>query len=174
MTSLGREVFGGGGITPDIFIPLDSTENNRALAELVWSGTLRDAAFDWVDANRIRLDKMSSSVELGSSALWNDDTGGGLAQITNASKEQNNFTPRWNSEEEERIMERFLAQVSRNIFGESAYYLVLSEGDEFIDRAIYELLERSRFQLRDGRLYLLPANADTLISESFNLTPHGF
>jgi carboxyl-terminal processing protease len=174
MTSLGREVFGGGGITPDIFIPLDSTENNRALAELVWSGTLRDAAFDWVDANRITLDKMSSSVELGSSALWNDDTGGGLAQITNASKEQNNFTPRWNSEEEERIMERFLAQVSRNIFGESAYYLVLSEGDEFIDRAIYELLERSRFQLRDGRLYLLPANADTLISESFNLTPHGF
>jgi len=173
-TSLGREVFGGGGITPDIFIPLDSTENNRALAELVWSGALRDAAFEWVDVNRIRLDKMSSSVELGSSDLWNHPTLGGLARIASASKEQNLETPKWNFEEEERIMKRFLAQVSRNMFGEAAYYLVLSEGDQFIDRAIYELLERSRFQLRDGRLYLLPANADTLISESFNLTPHGF
>lgn len=173
-TILGREVFGGGGITPDIFIPLDSTENNRALAELVWSGALRDAAFEWVDVNRTRLDNMSSSIELGSSDLWHHVTDGGLAQISAASKNQNLQTPRWNSEEEERIMKRFLAQVSRNMFGESAYYLVLSEGDEFIDRAIYELLERSRFQLRDGRLYLLPANADTLISESFNLTPHGF
>jgi carboxyl-terminal processing protease len=173
-TILGREVFGGGGITPDIFIPLDSTDNNRALAELLSTGAHRDAAFEWVDVNRTRLENMSSSIELGSSDFWHHVTDGGLAQISAASKNQNLQTPRWNSEEEERIMKRFLAQVSRNMFGESAYYLVLSEGDEFIDRAIYELLERSRFQLRDGRLYLLPANADTLISESFNLTPHGF
>ena len=46
--------------------PLDTTESSRHLAELVWSGKLRDGAFKWVDRNRDALDGMSSYVELGS------------------------------------------------------------------------------------------------------------
>ena len=58
------------------------------------------------------------------------------------------------------IEQRFLAQVSRNLFGESEYYKINSEGDEYIESAIYELLEGHWFGLQEGRLYLLPSNTE--------------
>ena len=63
-TLLGRTVYGGGGITPDVFIPLDTNLVSRALAELIWSGSLRDAAFNWVDANRDELEYLNGYEEL--------------------------------------------------------------------------------------------------------------
>jgi carboxyl-terminal processing protease len=174
LTTLGRSVYGGGGISPDIFVPMDSSSANRALAELVWTGSLREGAFTWVDDNREVLSEMSSYIELGASELWKHPVDGGLAQMMKASKYMMGYWPSWTLEEESIIQERFLAQVSRNLFGEEEYYRVLADGDEFIDRALYELLEADRFRLREGRLYLLPAEADSLISHSFNIVPNGF
>jgi carboxyl-terminal processing protease len=173
-TTLGRSVYGGGGITPDIFVPLDSSSSYRALSELVWTGALRDGAFTWVDENRSNLAEMSSFVELGSSKLWSDPVSGGLAQMMRAYKSQSGYWPSWSLEEESIIELRFLAQVSRNLFGEEVYYKVIADGDPFIERALYELLESDWFRLRDRRLYLLPAEADSLISHPFNIVPNGF
>ena len=173
-TVLGRTVYGGGGITPDVFIPLDTTESSRDLAELIWSGKLRDGAFKWVDRNRDALDGMSSYVELGSSSLWNHPVYGGLAEIERAYNELMGYEPNWDGDEKERILKRFLAQVARNVLDEQEYYKVMAEGDEFLERALYELLVADRFHVKDGRLYLFPAEADTIISQSFNLSPNGF
>jgi carboxyl-terminal processing protease len=163
-TSLGRKVYGGGGITPDIFIPLDSSQTNRALAELVWTGALRDAAFTWVDLHRNEdlEDKLSET-----SSIWTDKNTGGMAAIKIATENQGTIWPKKSTEEGreeiERIMIRFFAQVVRNVKGENAYYKVRTAGDEFIERALYELLEDGRFGTREGRVYLLPI--DPVIKE---------
>ena len=60
-------------------------------------------------------------------------------------------------------MIRFFAQVVRNVKGENAYYKVRTAGDEFIERALYELLEDGRFGTREGIVYLLPI--DTVITD---------
>ena len=163
-TSLGRKVYGGGGITPDIFIPLDSAQTNRALAELVWTGALRDAAFTWVDLHRDEdLEENLSET----SSIWTDNKTGGMAAIKIAAENQGTIWPKKSSEEGreeiERIMIRFFAQVVRNVKGENAYYKVRTAGDEFIERALYELLEDGRFGTREGRVYLLPI--DTVITD---------
>ena len=151
-TLFGREVFGGGGITPDVFIPLDSTSGYRALAELVWTGVLRDAAFKWVDAHR-------GEVVSRTSDNWLDSQTGGMASIKSVAEEQGTVWPQKSSEEGrlqiERIMNRFYAQVARNLYGDNAYYQVLIHGDEFTSRALYELLQNDRFKVRDGGVYLL-------------------
>ena len=163
-TSLGRKVYGGGGITPDIFIPLDSSQTNRALAELVWTGALRDAAFTWVDLHRNEdlEDKLSET-----SSIWTDKNTGGMAAIKIATENQGTIWPKKSTEEGreeiERIMIRFFAQVVRNVKGENAYYKVRTAGDEFIERALYELLEDGRFGTREGIVYLLPI--DTVITD---------
>jgi carboxyl-terminal processing protease len=168
-TLLGRKVYGGGGITPDIFIPLDSSQTNRALAELVWTGALRDAAFTWVDCHRDgNLEENLSET----SPSWTDKNTGGMATIKNAAIRQGTVWPKKLSEEGreeiERIMIRFFAQVVRNVNGENAYYKVRTAGDEFVDRALYELLKEGRFGTREGRVYLL-LNDSAITDQTLNM-----
>ncbi len=54
-TSLGREVYGGGGITPDIFIPEDTTNYTSYYKEAVMSGLILQFAFNYTDENRPQL-----------------------------------------------------------------------------------------------------------------------
>ena len=168
-TSLGRKVYGGGGITPDIFIPLDSSQTNRALAELVWTGALRDAAFTWVDLHRDEDLKENLSE---TSSIWTDNKIGGMAAIKIAAENQGTIWPKKSSEEGreeiERIMIRFFAQVVRNVKGENAYYKVRTAGDEFIERALYELLEEGMFSTREGRVYLL-LNDSAITDQTLNM-----
>lgn len=57
-TAKGRKVYGGGGIYPDIFIPLDSTKNTWFIAELYYKGAFQSFAFDFVRDKRTRWDNM--------------------------------------------------------------------------------------------------------------------
>jgi carboxyl-terminal processing protease len=51
-TRKGRIVYGGGGIYPDFFVPLDSTGRTFYLTELQWSGAFSAFAFDFVKDKR--------------------------------------------------------------------------------------------------------------------------
>jgi len=48
----GRTVYGGGGITPDVFVPYDTTESSFYLTELIMSGAFQSFAFDFVSNKR--------------------------------------------------------------------------------------------------------------------------
>jgi carboxyl-terminal processing protease len=168
-TLLGRKVYGGGGITPDVFIPLDSAQSNRALSELVWTGALRDASFTWVDLHRAEnLENNLSET----SSIWTNSTTGGLSTIKKVAERQGTVWPDKSSEEGreeiERIMIRFFAQVVRNVKGENAYHKVRTSGDDFVERALYELLEDDRFGTREGRVYLL-LNDSMITDQTLNM-----
>ena len=53
-------MYGGGGIMPDIFVPIDTSENSLFLMELSQSGLINQFAFDYVDRNRDLLKKYKS------------------------------------------------------------------------------------------------------------------
>ncbi len=50
-----RKVYGGGGILPDIFIPLDTSENSEFLRDLLSNGLFFQFINEYVDANRDQL-----------------------------------------------------------------------------------------------------------------------
>ncbi len=52
---LGRTIYGGGGIIPDVFVPSDTAGINRFLVKVVGSGHLTEYATDYGDKNRRRL-----------------------------------------------------------------------------------------------------------------------
>ncbi|MBR1498756.1 MAG: S41 family peptidase [Bacteroidaceae bacterium] len=54
-TSLGRIVYGGGGITPDIFVPEDTTAITSYYREAVFTGLIHQFAFAYADENRAKL-----------------------------------------------------------------------------------------------------------------------
>ena len=49
---LAREVYGGGGIIPDIFVPLDTTYNSNTFSKILRKGLCSKYALEQVDANR--------------------------------------------------------------------------------------------------------------------------
>lgn len=63
-TSNGRTVYGGGGITPDIFIPEDTTAVTSYYREAVYTGLIRQFAFNYTDENRERLNKLETVNEV--------------------------------------------------------------------------------------------------------------
>ena len=56
-TSKGRVVYGGGGIMPDFFIPIDTIDASTYLSDLFQLGLVNQFAFEYVDQNRDKLKK---------------------------------------------------------------------------------------------------------------------
>ena len=59
-TNLGRVVYGGGGIMPDIFIPQDTSSLTSYYKEAAYTGLIRQFAFAYTDENRARLKALPS------------------------------------------------------------------------------------------------------------------
>ena len=49
---LGRTVYGGGGILPDVFVPYDTSRYNRYLMKVVGGGALSEYTYDYIDKHR--------------------------------------------------------------------------------------------------------------------------
>lgn len=54
-TASGRKVFGGGGIMPDIFIPIDSTYRNTYVYEMMSRNLIRQFAVQYISQNKQKL-----------------------------------------------------------------------------------------------------------------------
>lgn len=63
-TRLGRPVYGGGGITPDIFVPEDTTAMTSYYKEAVINGHVREFTFDYSDDNRENLNKFTKTTDM--------------------------------------------------------------------------------------------------------------
>ena len=53
----GRTVYGGGGIMPDVYVPLDTTRYTRLHRELAAKSCINTTTLKWIDLNRKRLVK---------------------------------------------------------------------------------------------------------------------
>ena len=148
-TPAGKVVHGAGGITPDVFVALDTIRWSGYLSDLSWTGTLRDAAFAYVDANRAAAESQAQSAGEGleSDAL--------LAFLIEYAEAEGISPPdAWTDEERSELSDRMAAQVIRNVAGEDAYYTFLSRSDEAVDEATHWLENKSRMAIVDGRLTL--------------------
>ena len=149
VTPAGKVVHGAGGITPDVFVALDTVRWSGYLSDLSWTGTLRDAAFAYVDANRAEAERQAQSAGEGleSDAL--------LAFLIEYAEGEGISPPaEWTEAERSELSDRMAAQVIRNVAGEQAYYTFLTQGDDAIERAAYWLENKSRMGIVDGRLTL--------------------
>ncbi len=61
---LGRTVYGGGGIRPDIFIPEDTTSVTSYYKEALYTGLIRQFAFNYTDQHRQKLITFHTAAQL--------------------------------------------------------------------------------------------------------------
>lgn len=63
-TGIGRVVYGGGGITPDIFVPEDTTDYTSYLKQAVMSGLVLQFVYTYTDDNRLKLNNFKEMMQL--------------------------------------------------------------------------------------------------------------
>lgn len=63
-TSIGRVVYGGGGITPDIFVPEDTLGITSYYKEAAMSGLILQFAFTYTDDNRLKLNNFKEMKQM--------------------------------------------------------------------------------------------------------------
>ena len=53
---MNRTVYGGGGILPDVFVPIDTSMNSAYFTDLLRKGLFNRAVLEFVDADRKSLE----------------------------------------------------------------------------------------------------------------------
>lgn len=131
-TANGREVYGGGGIMPDIFVARDTTGESSYYNQVINSGALYQYVFDYTDKHREHLSQAQDAQEivqmLNEQALLND--------FVNYAKKKG-ILPRQRYIQISRkpIVNLLQALIARNILGEEAYFQLVLRNDPTLDKA---------------------------------------
>ena len=139
-----RTVYGGGGILPDIFVPIDTSSNSESFMKLLRKGLLSEYALSYVDNNRTSLEKRYPTED------------GYVANHKFLAKEIKDLRT-WCADEGLEITEedwaisgdamliRLRAFMGRNLFESRTFYRIIGDLNESLQEAI-QVLHDGRFE----------------------------
>ena len=130
-----RTVYGGGGIMPDIFVPLDTTRINQYYRNVTAKNVVFNTSFKYVERNRRSLTRryrtfqdFNRAFEVGPDVL--------KAFLDKAKEDKVEY----NEEQYQHCLPIFKTQlkatIARLLWGMNAYYQVIQELDESVQRAV--------------------------------------
>lgn len=129
----GRTVYGGGGIMPDYFVPLDTLRNSHYLNELYTTNSLFEYAFYYADQNQERLEKEGFE-NFAKKFKVTDQMLDGLVKVGERNKVKPDYTELQSKKE---IFQMHLkAQIARRIWGNEGFYPVFNETNEILQQAV--------------------------------------
>lgn len=132
-TQKGRIVYGGGGIMPDVFVPLDTNGSSNYYLGLIYSGAFNAFSFDYVDKNR---DKLSEIKDPKDFKLKFEKNQVFLKEfIEYANKMGIKYNEREFKAAEKKIISRLLSFTGRQIWSGNGFYFLSADIDENIQAA---------------------------------------
>lgn len=133
ITPGGKTVYGGGGIMPDIFVPLDTSFVSAYYSRLVNLGIIHRFAFQYTDQHRKELEKLSKPGEF---LDYLDDTQLKKQIIDFAKDKGIEYDREGFNTSEPMILNQVKAYIARNIIDNEGYYAIYSLMDETLKAAI--------------------------------------
>jgi len=133
VTPKGDIVYGGGGIMPDIFVPLDTTGFTKYYAETVRNGVLYNFAFEYVDNNRPYLNQFKDAESIDSylESVNILDQFTGYAEENGIPKTTKGF-----QHAKKLVNTQLKANIARNILDNEGYYPIIENVDKPLNIAI--------------------------------------
>ena len=133
-TPSGRLVYGGGGIMPDVFVPLDSMYFSGLLSEIAYSGIIRNYCFTYLDAHRKDLRKYKSADDFIAKFTVTDAMLTGLIEM--AETEEIKINKQVVKKISSQLKSRIKGQFARSLFDDTAMIRVSLETDPDFKRAL--------------------------------------
>jgi len=146
-TKSGRTVYGGGGIMPDYFVPLDTTQTSAYLNQLFTSNAMQEFTFNYVAENKNRLEQMEykdyyNDFEVTSRMM--DE----LVKVGEANGVKKNATDL--AKNRDLVTLHLKAQIARQIWNNDGFYPIFNQTNEILQQAVKmfdkaENLDRTKF-----------------------------
>lgn len=139
-TEKGKVLYGGGGILPDYFVPLDTNNASEYFGKLNYQGMFYQFGFNYVDDNRGSLKSNFTAEEF---VKQYEVPAAVLNQFYEfASSKDILYNKEEAKESENLIKNRLKAAIGRNVWGDAVFYQVVNEQDKVMEKAL-KLLSKS-------------------------------
>ncbi|WP_167617050.1 S41 family peptidase [Maribellus sediminis] len=132
-TKGGRVVYGGGGIMPDFFVPVDTTGNSEYFNKIYRRGLIYTYAYSYADQHRDELSAFTTGDEINRYL----DTQNAMDDFMAYAEEKGVKKDAAGLKESgELINTQLKAYIARNIIGEEGFYPIIKNIDKTLLRAI--------------------------------------
>ncbi|MBE6335362.1 MAG: S41 family peptidase [Lentimicrobiaceae bacterium] len=138
VTPGGKIVYGGGGIMPDVYVPLKNDSTHYYFNLMVNSSILFQYAFDYSDIHRKEIMEYGDVKNFDKNFHFTDEMFNELVIRAEQKKIKGNKKETEVARELSEAL--FKAYVARNIFGDEAFYVIYEPMDDILQKAI-ELLQ---------------------------------
>lgn len=139
-----RLVYGGGGISPDVFIPIDTTYYSDYYRDLIRTSTLTNYMLAYTDRNRKEFTRRYRNFEIFSREFRIDASV--IEELKEAGEKNgvkfNQVQYDISAPEIKSVMK---ALVARDLWDMNEYFMVVNEDDEAINRALEVLNDPNRY-----------------------------
>ena len=140
----GRNVYGGGGIMPDIFVPLDTSIHYVYLNKLRRKNVTYNYVLDYIDSNRESLLKEYPDFEAFDSKFKIPDEA--IEEIVARGEkegiEKNDESLEWGIS---KLKEELKAYIARDMYSRNDMFKVLNKDDEAISKALEVLKNQNEY-----------------------------
>jgi len=133
-TPAGKIVYGGGGIKPDVFVPLDTSDNSEYMNDLFRSSLISQYAYDFVDRNRSSLKQYKGFAAYHDQFQISDQLFGEFISYAEKQGVKKNETGLKKSGKQIRL--QLKAFIARQIFGNNGFFPTLNEEDNTFLKAV--------------------------------------
>ncbi len=140
VTPGGKVVYGGGGIMPDIFVPIDTTGYSRYYGQVLHRGLTYRFAFDYVDKNRKELSDLPDYKSLEAYLHQKNILADFIAYATKQGVAKNDKDLKISGALIENIV---MAYIGRNVFDDKGFYPILNQMDKIVQKGV-EVLQETR------------------------------
>lgn len=132
-TPEGKIVYGGGGIMPDVFVPLDTAKNNTFVNKVFYTGAINTFAFEYADRNRTKLNAYQNAKNYIAQFEISNNI---LEEFYSYCDKQNTKLGSINKEKTNQTLRPYLkAFIGRDVFDKDAYYPIINQSDKCIIKA---------------------------------------
>lgn len=143
-TKKGRIVYGGGGIMPDYFVPLDTTMNSAYVTKLFNSDSSREFILDYVTNNKDKFAGISMD-DYYKTFRVTDEMLQGLVKVGERNKIE--FDSKDFNKSKDYLKVLVKAHLGRQLYDDSAFYKVINDINEVYLRALNLFDEAERISL---------------------------
>jgi carboxyl-terminal processing protease len=137
-----RLVRGGGGIMPDIFVPLDTSKNSTFYSDLLRKNVFNDFSLTYADNNRNRLKQQYADAAAFKSgfAMTDELMNDFLEAAKKAGVKEDSVGYKTSGEV---IRMQLKALIARNLWDLEAYFVVINEMNQPLQRAIAAIRDKT-------------------------------
>ena len=138
-TPAGRTVYGGGGITPDLFVPFDTSHKDPSLYKMYYKATLNSFVYHYYIQNRSFFNQIKTPSELAAKFAPGEKEWSGLsAYALKDTIELNNVSIKERTD----ILQRMQSLMARQIWRNEGYFEMVNRNDVTVQKALAHFSEK--------------------------------